>query len=98
MERVRETDKVMACPVQRHAARALWHLTGTSQAGLRQRVLDGGGLNALLRLAKSGNKGVQAKALARRALKRLAQDPEVHIAYPDALSSDEHALSLSLGL
>ena len=47
--------------------------------GQRWRLLEGGGLRALLRLAApEATKSPEARSLARQALKRLADDPQVH--------------------
>ncbi|KAK9807012.1 hypothetical protein WJX72_010768 [[Myrmecia] bisecta] len=60
--------------VQRHVARAFWHLTGSEEH--REAALGGGALASLLRLAQADTKSVQSRTLARQALRRLAEDPQ----------------------
>ena len=61
--------------VQRHAARALWHVASAS--AYRPALVNGDCLAALLRLAQPSIRSVQAQSLAKQALKKLAQDPQV---------------------
>ena len=61
--------------LQRHAARAYWHLVATPAS--RKHFLAADGVGALLHLARMATKSVQGKSLAQQALKRLADDPQV---------------------
>lgn len=62
--------------LQRHVARALWHLATAAES--RPLVVDCGGVPAIQRLAQAPEvRSLQSKKLAQRALKRLADDPAV---------------------
>lgn len=61
--------------MQRHAARAYWHLVAISAS--RKQFLAADGVGALLHLSRMATKSVQGKSLAQQALKRLADDPQV---------------------
>ena len=64
------------CCLQRHVARALWHLATAEDS--RQLLVDQGGLGPLLRLAQAQDaRSVQSRTLAQQALKRLAEDQSV---------------------
>lgn len=76
---------------QRNTARAWWHLAAAE--GQRARLLEGKGLRALLHLAAPDtNRSPEARTLARQALKRLADDPQVQaLLEVEACHSDEAA-------
>mmetsp|Transcript_50612 Transcript_50612/g.161970 ORF Transcript_50612/g.161970 Transcript_50612/m.161970 type:complete len:113 (+) Transcript_50612:240-578(+) len=61
--------------VQRHAARAFWHLAVHHDN--KRQVMDMGGLQSLLKLSRVGERNLQATLLAEEALKKLAEDPVV---------------------
>ena len=58
--------------VQRHAARAFWHLAVHHENKLL--LYEKGGLASLIKLSKSGGKKTQARVLADEALRRLRED------------------------
>lgn len=60
-------------PLQRHAARALWHLVALPDT--RSKVVRAGALGPLLSLARTSRRGVQASTLARQALRVCQDDP-----------------------
>ena len=62
--------------MQRHAARAFWHLAAAG-GGAREALMAGGAAGALLALAGNASRGVQAAELAQQALRKLAEDPLV---------------------
>ncbi len=64
----------MLC-LQRHAARAFWHLAFAE--GSKPRLLEAQGLPAMLRLALPSTHSTATQALSRQALRRLADDPQV---------------------
>ncbi|KAK9853630.1 hypothetical protein WJX84_002457, partial [Apatococcus fuscideae] len=61
--------------VQRHAARAFWHLAFAEDS--KPRLLEAQGLPAMLRLALPATYSTATQALSRQALRRLADDPQV---------------------
>jgi len=67
--------------VQRHAARALWHLAmAPSSAGITSnQVMDMGGLPTLVRLSTLSTSNPQATLLAEEALAKLSEDPAVKL-------------------
>ena len=60
---------------QRHTARALWHLAAAEKP--RRRLLECGGLGALLHLARPEARSPEARRDARQALRRLADEAQV---------------------
>jgi hypothetical protein len=67
--------------VQRHAARALWHLAmAPPSAGITSnQVMDMGGLPTLVRLSTLSTSNPQATLLAEEALAKLSEDPAVKL-------------------
>lgn len=61
--------------VQRHAARAFWHLAVHHEN--KRHILEMGGAQSLLLLSRLGERNLQACLLAEEALRRLSEDPEV---------------------
>ena len=89
---VRKTMAKAWAWLQRHVARAFWHVASTEDN--RVRILAHGGLGSLLRLAQADNKGIQSQSLARQALRRLADDAQLRSQLPlDAQASLDAALS-----
>ena len=58
--------------VQRHAARAFWHLAVHQEN--KKLLYDLGGLRSLVKLAKSGERNIQSTLLAEEAISRLSED------------------------
>ena len=76
--------------MQEHTARAFWHLAVADSDAVFDAVMESPSLAALLRLAlPEVTKGAQ---LARQALRRLCEDPDVRHA---VCSSDHHAVAQS---
>lgn len=64
--------------VQRHAARALWHLAMADRITSHQ-VMDMGGLPTLVRLSTLATSNPQATLLAEEALAKLSEDPAIKL-------------------
>ena len=58
--------------VQRHAARAFWHLAVHQEN--KKLLYDLGALRSLVKLAKSGERNIQSTLLAEEAISRLSED------------------------